>query len=171
MMSGLITELCCPNMAQNYMYDDMSQLGFSSPPQKLIPDYFFWYSYQWLQVIRPTKLLSYTMIKLKFAELWLSKFGWKRRFFPNFWTHALWWFLHSPHALNKNTLGSYNTFPFLWRYLDLPRSRNFLFWAPIRSPFFVVSIIKRDNQLLDGSFKMLKRLPISSMPFVLNANP
>ena len=58
-------------------------------------------------------------------------------------------------------------------------------WAPIRSPILlllsdidycsnlsaIISIIKRFNQLLDGSFETLKRFPIFAMSLIFNQMP
>ena len=55
----------------------MSNLGFSSTPQKLISNHFFLI----LQaVIRPTNVPSDIMIIFDFAELWYPKFGKKCRY-------------------------------------------------------------------------------------------
>ena len=57
MKSSLITELY-----HNYDFDDMSNLGFSSPPLKLISNHFsFFLDTPTNNVVRPTNVESYIM--------------------------------------------------------------------------------------------------------------
>ena len=54
---------------------------FEAPLKSSFQIIFSWYSYQWLTVIRPTKVPKFIMIKLKLWKLWQCKFGWKCQFF------------------------------------------------------------------------------------------
>ena len=189
---GLITELWLPR--HYYAFEEMWNLGFSSPPQKLISNHFFLILLPMIECynfIRPTNVLSYIMIKVKFAELWLPKsvvkcqflfgliFGSYTYFEVDFWKYYLLWIFalatNLKHAALKVSYAKFTLIINIFGASQVQRTFRLDSVLNVVSVVFgqycptsrvIISMMKRDNRLLDGCFGKLKRLPISIISYI-----
>ena len=116
-----------------------TNLGFSSPPQKLISNHFF-------LILQPMIIKSiikapyYVMFKLQFGELWQSKFGWKCQS-----VHVICFQLKCPILAEKWT---WKFKVFLWNLLALydviVASRHLILG-------FILASLERSNKYLSKS--------------------
>ena len=135
MINALITELWLPRYGPKLRLWRHVKFGILKPPFKV---HFKSYSYQWLNVIRPTKVPNFIMIKLILWKLWQCKFGSKCQFFR---------FLEVIFTLNFYPDYRFQIQTFqcsaithshsLRRYLELCRSWSVLVWPLIRSPLLL----------------------------------
>ena len=79
----------CPNTAQNYDFDDMWNLGFLNPSQKLSSNYFFLILLPIIMCYKTNKRVKLYHDDIKICGIMAVQIWPKMSIFPKFWTYAL----------------------------------------------------------------------------------
>ena len=135
-----------------------------------------------MTVIRPTYVQRYIIIKLEFAELWLPKSSLKCPFLQFLEVILTLIFARTTNFEYSIFCAHQCTLTSIIRIFGASQVLGSFRFDSVFSPILVVfgqyclslraiiSIIKRDNRLLDGCFGKLKRLPISNISSIFKLN-
>ena len=91
-------------MAQNYDFDDMSNLGFSSPPQKLISNYFSLILQPMIKCYKTNKRTKLYHDPIKILGIMAAQIWLKLLIFSFFGSYPYFEFLPWLQILNTNIL-------------------------------------------------------------------